>query len=59
MQVAFMRPLIKNLNYMAEIKPMALIESMKRDRPGELPRTEERPRWRKNHEGLLLENLWC
>ena len=28
-------------------------------RPAELPRPEERPRWRKNHEGVLLENLWC
>ena len=27
-------------------------------RPAELPRPEERPRWRKNHEGVLLENLW-
>ena len=30
MQVAFMRPLIKTLTIMAEIKPMALIESMKK-----------------------------
>ncbi len=28
-------------------------------RPAELPRPEERPRWRKDHEGVLLENLWC
>ena len=26
-------------------------------RPAELPRPEERPRWRKNHEGVLLEDL--
>ena len=30
MQVAFMRPLIKTLTIMALIKPMALIESMKK-----------------------------
>ena len=27
-------------------------------RPAELPRPEERPRWRKDHEGVLLEDLW-